>query len=686
MTVNPNLPVSIGITSNPYGAICAGTTVTFTGTPINGGSTPVYHWKVNGTDAGTNSSTYMYIPVNGDIVFCILTSDATCPTGNPATSNTIAMNVNQLLPVSVLITSDPSGVLCGGTQVTYTAVSFNGGSSPSFQWKVNGISAGSNAATFSYTPLNGDVITCALTSNVTCATGNPASSNAISMTVNPILPVSIGITSNPSGAICEGTMVTFTGAAINGGSAPVYQWKVNGIDAGTNSSMYSYIPANSDMISCILTSNVTCTTGNPATSNTIAMVVNPNLPVSIGITANPSGAVCTGTSVTFTGTAINGGPMPVYQWKVNGIDAGSNSLTFSYTPLNRDVITCILTSNATCASGSPAASNAITITINPNLPVSVSIAANPSGAVCEGTMVTFTGTAVNGGSAPVYQWKVNGVDAGTNSSIYSYAPLNGDIISCILTSNETCATGSPATSNAIGMIVNQNLPVSIGITANPPGAVCAGTAVTFTGTAINGGSAPVYQWKVNGINVGTNNSIYTYIPVNGDIVSCILTSDATCPTGNPATSNTIAMVVNPLMPVGLSIAASANPVCEGIPVMFTATAINGGSTPVYQWKVNGADVGSNSSAYGYTPLNGDVITCILTSNATCASGSPATSNEITITTNPNLPVSIGITANPSGSVCEGTSVTFTGTAINGGSAPVYQWKVNGFDAGTNIST
>jgi uncharacterized protein (TIGR02145 family) len=681
--VNQNLPVSIGITSDPAGAVCDGTIVTFTGVAVNGGSAPVYQWKVNDVTVGTNNPTFSYIPINGDIITCQLTSDATCTTGNPAVSNAVVMTVNPLSLVNVIVTTTPSGSVCNGTQVTYTATPFNGGSDPSFQWKVNGIDSGSNMTSFNYTPFDGDVITCVMTSNATCSTGSPASSEPIHMIVNQNLPVSIDITANPSGAICEGSTVTFTGTALNVGSAPVYQWKVNGLNAGTNSPVYSYAPVNGDIITCTVISSETCTTGSPAISNPIVMTVNPNLPVSIDITASVN-PVCEGTPVIFTSSMLNGGTMPVYQWKVNGIDVG-NSATYTYVPLNGDIVNCILTSNATCATGNPASSNAINIIVNPNLPVSMGISANPPGPVCEGTTVMFTGSVINGGPSPVYQWKVNGVEAGTNGSTFSYVPLNGDIINCIVTSDGICTTGNPATSNAITVTVNPNLPVSIGIAANPPGEVCDGTIVTFTGSPVNGGSSPVYQWKVNVTDAGTNSPNYSYVPLNGDIISCTLISNATCATGNPALSNSIAMTVNPNLPVSITISASANPVCEGTPVIFTASGINGGTAPVYQWKVNGTDSGTNSPSFSYIPLNGDLVTCSLTSNAPCTIGSPATSDPITITTNPNLPVSISVQANPSGPVCDGTSVTFTGSAINGGSSPVYQWKVNGVNAGTNSS-
>ncbi|MEI6899720.1 MAG: FISUMP domain-containing protein, partial [Bacteroidota bacterium] len=67
-----------------------------TATPNNGGGSPVYQWKVNGINAGTNSTTYTYNPVAGDQVLCILNSSIACPIGNPATSNTITMNVGAI--------------------------------------------------------------------------------------------------------------------------------------------------------------------------------------------------------------------------------------------------------------------------------------------------------------------------------------------------------------------------------------------------------------------------------------------------------------------------------------------------------------------------------------------------------------------------------------------------------------
>jgi len=136
------------------------------------------------------------------------------------------------------------------------------------------------------------------------------------------VPASVNISANPSGAICAGTNVTFTAAPINGGANPTYQWQNNGmnISGATNATYTSSSLANSDVITCIMTSNASGVTGSPATSNSITMTVNPIITAGVSITANPSGAICVGTNVTFTAIPTNGGSTPTYQWQKNGVN------------------------------------------------------------------------------------------------------------------------------------------------------------------------------------------------------------------------------------------------------------------------------------------------------------------------------------------------------------------------------
>ncbi len=79
-------------------------------------------------------------------------------------------------------------------------------------------------------------------------------------------------------------------------------------------------------------------------------------------------------------------------------------------------------------------------------------------------------------------------------------------------------------------------------------------------------------------------------------------------------SNTITMAVNTNVTpsVAIALTTGSNPGCAGSSLTFTATPTNGGTTPAYQWKVNGSNVGTNSATFTTSSLtNGQVVTCEL---------------------------------------------------------------------------
>ncbi len=255
--------------------ICAGEEVTFVVEPENGGITPAFQWKLNGVDVGDGSDTYVSSSlVDSDIVSCELTSSLLCTASNPVISNEVIMTVNEIVPVGVAI--ETAGLeICEGNEVEFTAIPENGGSTPAYQWKINGNNVGTNDAVFvSSTLVDGDIVSCELTSNANCITGNPASSNTLAMSVVGELPAGISIESDLDD-ICEGEEVIFIAMPVNGGSEPVYQWKINGENAGDNSNTFSTTELNNDdVVSCEMTSSFTCAINNPATSNTVSMSVN----------------------------------------------------------------------------------------------------------------------------------------------------------------------------------------------------------------------------------------------------------------------------------------------------------------------------------------------------------------------------------------------------------------------------
>ena len=69
-----------------------------------------------------------------------------------------------------------------------------------------------------------------------------------------------------------------------------------------------------------------------------------------------------------------------------------------------------------------------------------------------------------------------------------------------------------------------------------------GQTVTFTATATNGGSSPIYQWRRNNVNTGNGTPIFTTICNPGDIVTCVLSSSLSCASDPAVTSNDVELM------------------------------------------------------------------------------------------------------------------------------------------------
>jgi gliding motility-associated-like protein len=162
--------------------------------------------------------------------------------------------------------------------------------------------------------------------------------------------------------------------------------------------------------------------------------------------------------------------------------------------------------------------------------------------------------------------------------------------------------------------------------------VCAGAPVLFTAVPVDGGSNPVYQWTVDGFPAGNGSALFDSVfSSGGEVIACTMTSNAVCAVNPVVQSNTLAVNVVSIPVTSVTITASATQVCQDSVVVFTATPINGGPDPAFQWQVNGADAGPGSRSAVFPDgglQNGDVVNCIMTGSLTC---SPPVSAALPIT-------------------------------------------------------
>ncbi len=408
LVVNSNFAVSVTIAAAPSLSVCTGDTVTFTASPTNGGTTPLYEFFVNNISAGaaSASNTYAFVPNNGDQVYVQMNSDITCTSNDPANSDTVTVSVSGAVAAAVSL-SPSANNLCGTASVTFTASPTAGGTSPTYEFFVNNISAGAASAsnTYAYTPADDDTVRVVMTSSFACATGNPATSSDVIMAVftvpsNPII--------TPSGAttFCAPGTITLT-SSYTGGNV----WSTTETtDAIVVSASGSY--------------TVTYTDGNGCSATSAAEVVTVNIAVaSIGGSLN----LCTGSVNILTASAS---PAAVsYLWSPGGQTTDTIHVLAggSYSVQTTDANGCTDTES---------------VIVTENAIPSASISGNSS--FCTGVPELLTATASAGsGTITTYQWVLNGsTNVGTNSSTYSATAAGSYTV--IVTNSNGCSFTSTA--------------------------------------------------------------------------------------------------------------------------------------------------------------------------------------------------------------------------------------------------
>jgi hypothetical protein len=190
--------------------------------------------------------------------------------------------------------------------------------------------------------------------------------------------------------------------------------------------------------------------------------------------------------------------------------------------------------------------NGENLKVNASMDPTVRITVDKTGEVLPGTLLTFTAQAQSCGDGPSFQWFVNGEPVGLGSRTYASATLSdGDVVSATVTSDAPCSIGRTAASNEIAVKVKTPPAPAVSIAADGATTIDKGESLTFHATPVNGGTNPRYQWKVNGVNVGTGTATFTSASLkDGDVISVVVTSSETYIAEPTAESNTIVVSVN----------------------------------------------------------------------------------------------------------------------------------------------
>jgi sugar lactone lactonase YvrE len=547
ITVNGDTPLAM----QPFGPK---TTCSANLNPVVSGGAGTYTYSSSNTAVATIDAATGLITIMGPGIATISVSDNMTTVHQPLTVTQAVLNA------TISISPDYFSS-CQGLSVTYTAsVANTSGQAVQYQWQVNGQNAGTNSSQFTSTTLQtGDQVTCILQGNACFA---PVTSNIASLEADPYVTPAVTITSSAGGPVPYNTPITFTAAVTNGGLTPGILWLLNGASTGISGPSYTNSCLNDgDVVSCTL--NVTsggCYTNLAANSNPVTVHITGSYVQSVNITASATN-ILQGSTVTFHAVVYNPGFFMQYQWAVNGVPAGTNSPGFASSTLNNnDMVTCTVSNLSGCINTT--SSNAITITVYTLLvfgPI-------PNKTTCSADF----DPGATGGTQP-----------------YNYTSSNAGV--AVISGGEIHLTGTGETQISVtdqnGQQASQSLTVTeeatpiVTITADQTTS-CAGTPVNFTASISNPGSAPAYQWKVNGNPAGTNSPQFSPGDLSSaDVVDCI----AFTPCSLSGTSNKITVTVDPAISPSVTITRSpSGPLIAGTTITFTATAADAGPSPAYQ--------------------------------------------------------------------------------------------------------
>lgn len=597
---------------------CPGESILLTGQVSSSGTGVInsYQWKESGNNI-FNATQETYNASQAGNYQIVVTNTSGC------TRTSAVHTITDLPAPAVTITGSTS--LCTGQSVLLTA---NAAGFVSFQWKLNGgnLTPGGNGSTYSATfPGTYTVVATNLDGCSTESAGHLIASSG------PVVAILGG------DGFCPGGNVLLTASATPAGGTTItnYQWKLNGSNVGTNNSTYTATQGGNYTV--VVTGSDGCSTESP-----VKVITAGETPT---VTISGDDDLCVGGGTIVLTANVTGGPISIYQWKLNGNPVGTSSP--NYTATQAGNYTVEVTNSAGCSATS--AIKGITATQG----ITVTVSGETS--LCVGGSVLLTANAT-GGTITTFQWKLDGGNVGTNNSTFTATQAGN------YTVEATASNGCSAESVVHVVSLSQSPTVSISGNTG----LCAGDSIVLTATA-SGGVITSRQWKLNGVNVGTDSDTYTATAAGNYTV--VVTNSNGC-----ATESSVHTIV---AGQSFTVAISGNPeTCSGDTVLLTAST-SGTGIAIYQWKLNGGNVGGNSNTIAAS-LAGD-YTVVATDSSGCSAESAIHTLSL------NDPPTASITG--TSLFCVGESSVLTANATAGsGTIVSYQWKRNGSNVGTNSDT
>ncbi len=524
-------------------SVCSGGSVNLSANPNGGNLCSSGSWDYTWSNNGGNTENITINNIIAPTTYTVTvecSNDATC-----SSTGTVAVGINTPPSLNPDATNNP---ICSGDNLTISANPSGGCSNKQYRW-----SDGTNSWTTENINLTNVTASAVYSLTVNCVSDASCNNTATyNLTVNNCCSAPTLSPTSDNSTICSGGSVNLSANPTTTGNGCTGSWNYSWSDGNGNS--WSTENINPTNITAPTTYTVTVSCSNDAAScnnkGEVAVAINTSIIVGLSLTSSDS-EICNNESLTITATPTNGGTAPQYKWFINGdeISQTADIITIDTLTVNSN-IKCILTSDISCTTD-PIAKDSIGITIKENTTTNVSISDDLNDGVCsnaDSIEITLTVTTSNGASFNTYQWYKNetAIDGETSYKLNLSEYEKNDTIRCKVefTDGTNCYENKVLFSNDIilDIIEEQQAKIVISTGNNPS---IEGTLVEITSDSENEGTAPVYEWYLNGNSYGDNtDKIQSNSFSNGDTLFAILKSSINCPENNLDTSNTIILEIN----------------------------------------------------------------------------------------------------------------------------------------------
>ncbi len=644
-----------------------------------------YAWYVDGAATAYTSATLpAAATTRGELWEVYVTPDDGYGDGASGTASvTIANTAPTLADVS--LTPDPayegdtlactpgSASDADGDAITYT-----------YAWTVDGVALADTTASIDASNwARGDVVVCTVTPTDGTLAGTPVASNALTISNSTPSLASVEITpADPAATDTLTCAATGFDDADGDADESVYEWTVNGVYAGTGTTLAGGFLGGDEVICAVtpydgtdygpvLSEAVTIENTPPELSVVTLTPLSPTeadvLVCSPGATTDADGT----TSFSYT-----------YAWTVDGaaLAASGSTLDGSYFAKGEE-IACFVTPNDGTDDGATVASDTVTA-VNSAPEVTAVTLAPTSPATGDTITATVSTDDIDGDAVSVsYAWYVDGAAvAGTSASLTGGSFDAGDTVYVVVTPNDGTEDGAPVASASV--TVANTLPVLTSVTLTPTTAYEAST-LTCTAIATDDDGDAVsftYTWTVNGAGIAATGATLTGADFDrDDAVACTATPDDGTGAGTAGTSNTV--TISNTAPVASTLSLTPTSATESSTLTCTPSATDADGDAIswtYAWYVDGAAIGATTSTLTGTSFgSGDAVYCRATPTDGTTAGTAMSSNTVTISN--TAPVLSAVTLTPT-SATEASTLTCTPTSSDADGDTVsytYTWYVGG---------